>query len=104
MKINGVECMYRSFKGYFVTVKAINNDTEEMLTTEYFLEGDKFTGIQDILNTAKERFNAENIGYTAFKVCEPVFIKKRVAMSVKRFVAEGFEIDDNNKPIDGIVR
>ncbi len=100
MKIKGKgECMYRSFKGYNVTMRVINNETEEISSVVYVLEG-TFLGEQDIKNSAKVAYEIENENMTVIKINGYNEFSKRIAMTISDFVKYGFEIDEDNKPID----
>ena len=99
MKINGKECMYRSFEGYNVTVKALNSETEDFKVDTIYIDG-KFSGMQDVQNTAKEQYERANTSMIVFKILSTEKIMKRVAMTIDDFVKYGFEIDENNKPIE----
>lgn len=99
MKINGKECMYRSFEGYNVTVKTLNAETEQFKTDCIYIDG-KFNSMQDVQNTAKEQYERANVGEIVFKVLSTEKVSRKVAMTIDDFVKYGFEIDDNFKPIE----
>lgn len=100
MRINGKECMYRSFVGYNVVIKFIRNDNDEIGQCVQYIDGDKFTGTQDILNTAKDTFNRENPGATAYKTGQIEKVSRKIAMRLEDFINYGFEVDDSFKPVE----
>ena len=97
MKINGKEIMYRSFEGYNVTIKAVNDETDKIIRDTVYIEG-KFASEQQAMTYAIEHYTNGN--YKAFKAIGIEQIKRKVAMYLDDYVKMGFEIDDNFKTIE----
>lgn len=97
MKLNGKEIMYRTFKGYNVQMKVI--DENENISVEWIYVDGKFNGIQDIMNTAKTQYEITNPGSVVFKVIVTEEVNKKIAMYIDDFVKNGFEVDDDFKPV-----
>lgn len=99
MKINGIDCMYRSFDGYNVELKVIDTETYEVSDDKVYIDG-KFNGKKDIETFAIEHYALPN--KKAIKAISVEHVEYKVAMRTAAFIEQGFLIDDNFKPINGM--